>query len=295
MRNPLLAVAGLVIFSVSVGGQQQQAPQQPQPDRSDPRSVQVGVPNGRGGRGGDSVGGNRRPTGPPKPAPRNKDGRVLLAGATPNDKGVWLPGPVIPDPLGPSKDVPMQPWARAIFADRRMHNLEPHARCKPSGVARIFLTPYGVEITEIPELKRVYIFDIGGPHTYKTIYLDGRGHPKNLAPSYYGHSIGWWEGDTLVVDTVGYNEGFWLDRGGLPSTEQLHTVERLTRTTLTSLHYELLVDDPGAYTKPWTGQLNLQWENGTELFEYVCQEQNYAHELMVGTATHVDRTSPIVP
>ena len=159
----------------------------------------------------------------------------------------------------------------------------------------MFLTPYGVEITELPDLKRVYIFDIGGPHTFRTIYLDGRGHPKNVSPTYYGHSIGWWEGDTLVIDTVGFNESFWLDRGGLPSTEQMRTVERLTRTNMTALRYELTVDDPGAYTRPWTGQLNLIWENNTELFEYVCQEQNYAHELMVGQGTKVDRSSPIIP
>ena len=113
-----------------------------------------------------------------------------------------------------------------------------------------------------------------------------------------GHSVGHWEGDTLVIDTVGFNEGFWLDRGGLPSTEQMHTVERITRTNLTTLHYELTVDDPGAYTRPWNGQLNLLWEENTELFEYVCQEQNYAGELMVGASAEtgkVDRSSPIVP
>ena len=253
------------------------------------------MPAGRGGPAPESFRGRGRNAGPPKPAPRNKDGRALLAGATPADKGVWLPGPVIPDPLGPSKELPFQPWARALFADRRTHQLEPHARCKPSGVARVFLTPYGVEITELAELKRVYIFDIGGPHTFRTIYLDGRAHPKNLTPTYYGHSIGRWEGDTLVVDTVGFNESFWLDRGGLPSTEQLHTLERITRTNLTTLHYELMVDDPGAYTRPWNGKLDLIWEDNTELFEYVCQEQNYAHELMVGQGTKVDRSSPIIP
>ena len=172
---------------------------------------------------------------------------MLLAGATPADKGVWSPGPVIPDPLGPSKELPFQPWARALFADRRTHQLEPHARCKPSGVARVFLTPYGVEITEFAELQRVYIFDIGGPHTFRTIYLDGRAHPKKVTPTYYGHSIGWWEGDTLVIDTVGFNESFWLDRGGLPNTDQMRTVERLTRTSLTTLRYELTVDDPGLH------------------------------------------------
>jgi hypothetical protein len=289
MRNALIAVAGFVVFAAAWLSTPASAQQTPD------RGVQVGVPAGRGGRAAEPVRGRGRNAGPPAPTPRNKDGRALLGGATPADKGVWLPGPVVPDPLGPSKELPFQPWAQALFANRRTHQLEPHARCKPSGVARVFLTPYGVEITEIPELKRVYIFDIGGPHSFRTIYLDGRGHPKNVRPTYYGHSIGWWEGDSLVIDTVGFNESFWLDRGGLPSTEQMRIVERLTRTNMTTMRYELTVDDPGAYTRPWTGQLNLIWENNTELFEYVCQEQNYAHELMVGQGTKVDRRTLIVP
>jgi hypothetical protein len=289
MRNPLIALAGVAVFMTPI----LTAPvigQEPPPQGN--RGVQVGVPEGRGGRAAEPVRGRGRRTGP---APRSKDGRALLGAATPKEKGVWLPGAVVPDPLGLKGEVPFQPWARALLADRRTHQLEPHARCKPSGVARVLLTPYGVEIVELAEAKRIYVFDIGGPHTFRTIYMDGRGHPSNYAPSYYGHSIGWWEGDTLVVDTVGFNEGFWIDRSGLPHTEQLHTVERITRRDLTTLHYELTVDDPGAYTKPWTGQMNMLWEDGTELFEYVCQEQNYAHELMVGQATKVDRTSLIIP
>ena len=158
--------------------------------------------------------------------------------------------------------------------------------------ARQFLTPYGVEFVELPELQRVYIFDIGGPHTYRTD-LHGRplasGEPRS--PSYYGHSIGWWEGDTLVVDTIGFNEGFWIDRRGSPHTDKLHTLERFTRTDSTTIKYEVTVDDPGAYTAPWTSGFNLRWEDGTELFEYVCQQANYAHELMVGGEKSVDRTS----
>jgi len=141
----------------------------------------------------------------------------------------------------------------------------------------------------------VFIFDIGGPHTYRTVYLDGRTHPANFSPTFYGHSIGWWEGDTLVIDTVGYNEGFWMDRDGLPHTDKLHTVERLTRTDAAALKYELTVDDPGAYTKPWSGAMTLRWEDGTELFEYQCQQSNYAPELMVGQHGKVDRSTLIVP
>src|SRR5688572_17147442 len=295
MSKSLVALAGVLVFVAAIVTgpltAQQQPTQPPDPDRG----VQVGVPAGRGGRAAEPARG-RRGGGPPLPAPRRADGRVLIGvGAKATDKGIWLPGPVIPDPLGLKGDIPYQQWARGLAADRRTHQLEPHARCRPSGVARVFLTPYGVEIVELAEMQRIYIFDIGGPHTYRTIHTDGRGHPKDWVPDYYGHSIGWWEGDTLVVDTVGFNEGFWLDRGGLPHTDKLHTIERFTRADMSTMRYELTIDDPGAYTKPFTGRMNLIWEGGTELFEYVCQEANYAHELMVGQAKSVDRTSPIIP
>ena len=278
--------------------QTQQPPQAEQPQAPPNRnSVQVGVPLGRdGGQGGRGQGqttgglGRGRQAGPPRPAPRNAAGRVLLGGSTANDKGVWIGGG-----LGRRGDDELQPWARAVVADRNANELEPHTRCKASGLARQFLTPYGVEIVELAEMQRVYFFDIGGPHTFRTIYMDGRSHPKNLSPTYYGHSIGWWEGDTLVIDSRGFNEGFWIDRGNSPHTEQLHTVERLTRTDLNAMRYELTVDDPGAYTKPWTATMNLRWENGTELFEYICQQQNYAHELMVGEHKSVDRTALVIP
>ena len=258
-------------------------------------SVQVGVPQGRQG-GAGRQGGPGRQTGPPKPAPRSADGKILLGGATPGEKGVWLPGGGgATNATSELTTVPFQPWARAVYEDRQRNQLEPHTRCKPSGVERQFLTPYGVEIVDLPELQRVYIFDIGGPHTYRTVYMDGRTHPMSLVPSYYGHSIGWWEGDTLVIDSTGFNEGFWMDRRGLPTTEKLRTLERLTRTDSATMKYEVTVDDPGAYTAPFKSGMNLRWEAGTELFEYVCQQANYAHTLMVGQEKSVDRTSAIVP
>ena len=265
-------------------GQNPQAQQAPAPN---PNSGQAGAPAGRGR--GQTIGGvgRGRAAGPPRPAPRLASGRVQL-----NEKGVWVGGGGVG---GRGADVPYQPWAKGVAADRRINELEPHTRCKASGMQRQFLTPYGAEILEVPEIQRVFIFDIGGPHTFRTIYTDGRSHPKNLQPSYYGHSIGWWEGDTLVVDTVGYNEGFWIDRGAAPHTDQLHTVEKFTRTDMASSRYEATIDDPGAYTKPWGGMMNLRLEAGTELFEYVCQQQNFAHELMVGALGKVDRTTLPVP
>jgi len=249
---------------------------------------------GGGGRQGGRAGG-RQAGPPPGPAPRGPDGRALLSGATPKDMGVWTPNFGISDPIAPVATVPFKPWARALYDDRQKHELEPHTRCKASGVARQFLTPYGVEFVEMPELQRIYIFDIGGPHTYRTIFMDGRTHPNPPQPSYYGHSIGWWEGDTLVVETTGFNEDFWLDRRGLPHTEQLRTVERFTRANSTTMNYEATIDDPGAYTAPWKGAFTLRWNAGQELFEYVCQQANYAGELMVGQLGKVSRAAAIIP
>jgi len=252
---------------------------------------------GQAAPNGLANGGETRPRRSGQPAPRSPSGRARL-GTTAEEKGVWLPdNPFIPNALGMPEeaDLPFQPWARALHASRRADPLEPHTRCKPSGGPRVFLTPYGVEIVELPEAERIFIFDIGGPHSFRTIYMDGRAHPKNLEPSYYGHSVGRWEGDTLVVDTVGFNERFWFDRSGLPHTNQLHLLERITRVDLDTLRYELTIDDPGAYTAPFSGRLVLLAEPGTELFEYVCQQSNFADELMVGEATSVDRHSPIVP
>ena len=293
LKYTISILAATVLITSPILGDRffaQQQPPQPNPSEN---NVQVGVPEGRGGAGRQG-GRGRRGGGPARPAPRNAGGRVTLVGLTPTEKGLWLPaGGVVLTPIAPN--IPFQPWARALYKDREGHRLEPHARCKASGVVRQFQTPYGIEFVELTDLKRIYIFDVGGPHTFRTVYMDGRSHPDAVRPSYYGHSIGWWEGDTLVIDTVGYNEGFWLDRMGAPHTEALHTVERLTRTDAASLQYEMTIDDPAVYTAPWTARFDMRWEAGTELFEYVCQEANYAHDLMVGTLESVDRTTPIVP
>jgi hypothetical protein len=190
-----------------------------------------------------------------------------------------------------------RPWAQGLFDARQEHDLEPHARCKASGAVRQFLTPYGVEIVEIPELRRLYIFDIGGPHTYREVFMDGRSHPAELIPTNYGHNIGWWDGDVLVIDSVGYNEDFWVERMGLPHTEAVHVTEYFRRPTPDLVEYRFVLDDPIAYEEPVQGRLNLLWQEGEELFEYICQQSNFAHELMVNPEDllAIGRSSPIVP
>jgi hypothetical protein len=288
MRSAIVLTSLVALsLSVSIVAQQQFPPAPGTPGAG----VQVGVPQGRaGGAGGAEAK-------PAAPAPRTPAGRVLLGGATPAVKGVWLPGQGGAQAASPeAADVPLQPWARAALANRRTFQLEPHTRCKPSGGIRQFLTPYGVEFVEFADLQRIYIFDIGGPHTYRTIYMDGRTHPANLKPTYYGHSVGWWEGDTLVVDTTGFNESFWIDRRGTPHTEKLRLLERFTRLDSVTMKYEVVADDPGALTAPWKTGFNLRWEDGTELFEYVCQQANQAPTLMIGgEGSTIDRSSAIVP
>ena len=100
-------------------------------------------------------------------------------------------------------------------------------------------------------------------------------------PTFMGHAIGRWEGDTLVVDTVGFNEGTWIDRAGDPHTGQMHLIERYTRTSLNNLHIEATIDDPGAYTRPWTVAVDLSWSPDSEIRDYKCQENNRWQESYV--------------
>jgi hypothetical protein len=248
---------------------------------------------------------------PVLPAPRWPDGTINL-GAPIGDTGKWEGAePLATDPnnyeaqlgrqLRPGRlhinDVPLQPWARALVRLRHERFLadEPYTRCKPSPGPRSFGTAYGVELLNLPGSERAYLFQTGGAHSFRVIYLDGRSHPRNPEPSAFGHSIGWWEGDTLVIDTVGFNEAAWMDRYGLPHTDQLHMLERVTRVDFNTLNYEVTIDDPGAYTAAWTSGYTKQWESGTDLFEYVCQENNYGPQLMRGDGDIEFRSSVIVP
>jgi hypothetical protein len=265
--------------------------------------------------------GGQRQAGPPKPTPRLPDGKVNL-GSPPQEelKGTWnavdnrLIIPELPEEVGlrdqganlnpgPNafpkprmSEVPFQPWAKALYIFRATHEFEPYTRCKPAGGARMVATAYGTDFINVPEQKRIYITQTGGPHSFRPIYMDGRQHPKDLDPSYYGHSVGHWEGDTLVVDTIGFNERAWIDLRGVPTTEQLHTIERFTRPDLDTLHYEITIDDPGAYTAVWKSGMFFRRQAGGEQFEFMCQDGNLAPILMIGEGNvKVDRSSRVAP
>jgi len=235
------------------------------------------------------------PDGPPQPTPRLADGTPNL-GRDHGERGIWgLPsvqnfagftpdtpkefnrgqrGGAVNEPF-----IPFQKWAAAVYDynSRNEGKYDPEGFCFPPGGPRLMATPFPAEIIQLPEEKRIIMIFEGGTHIWREIYMDGRPHPPQESidsETWLGHSVGHWEGDTLVIDTVGFNEGTWLDFWGHPHTNLLHLVERLTRSIKQTLHYEATIDDPGAYTKPWVVAWDIPWRTGMELKEYICQENN---------------------
>ena len=146
----------------------------------------------------------------------------------------------------------------------------------------MFHTPYGFEILQLADTQEILFLPVGSPHSWRVVHMDGRPLPQNPSPSWYGTSVGHWEGDTLVIETVGFNERFWISREGVPHTAQLRTTERISRPRFEQLRYEITIDDPGAYTKPWSGGWNIPWDAGNEPFDYLCQDNNLDPARMVG-------------
>jgi len=174
--------------------------------------------------------------------------------------------------------VPFMPWSAAMYdyISKNESKYDPEGFCLPPGGPRLMATPYPMEIVQLPEQKRILMIFEGATHIWREIYMDGRPHPQGdgLNPTYLGHSVGRWEGDTLVVDIVGFNEQTWIDYYGHPHTDMLHVVEKYSRPNKNVLHYEATFDDPGAYTKPFTVRWNINWNPTGELTEYICQENN---------------------
>jgi hypothetical protein len=219
------------------------------------------------------------PPGPHPPTPRLADGTPNLGPVEPN-KGFWSLqqhrdyAEVLVEP----EEIPYQPWARSVAEIRRaeLSKYDPQGYCFPPSGPRLMTTPFPMEIIQLPEQGRILMIYEGGTHIWRVIYMDGRPHPEGdaLNPTWLGHSVGRWEDDTLVVDSVGYNEKNWIDMVGDPHTDMLHVIERFTRTDLYTLRYEATIEDPGAYTRPWTIAFDIMWDPEGEIQEYICQENN---------------------
>jgi len=150
-------------------------------------------------------------------------------------------------------------------------------QCLPHGALRQFQTRFGIQFLEDKAFNRIFVMNGGGNHDWHFIYTDGRAQKgaargNDTNPLYYGQAAGKWDGDTLVVDSIGFNERFWFNNSGLPHTTQLHLIERFTRTDMNTLNYEVTIEDPGAYTRPWKAKWTLRWVAGEELPAFYCQD-----------------------
>jgi hypothetical protein len=229
-----------------------------------------------------------------QPVPRWPDRHIRL-GSAPGETGYWAnPSQsslventakvkinregLLANIADAEKVAPFVPWAKGLYVYRQKNFLkdDPMQSCLPPGGPRQFQTPGGFQIVEQPERKRIFIMSGGGNRNWRLIDMDGRALPSgdDVSPTYYGHSVGHWEGDTLVIDSVAFNERFWFTNGGLPHTEALKLQERISRPDFNTLKYEVTVTDPGAYTRPWTGGWTLDWIAGQEIDEYFCDDYN---------------------
>ena len=215
-----------------------------------------------------ATGRGRGPAVPQGPTPHLPDGTVDLS-------GVWQGGGPVGDlaqGLAKGDTIPLTADAKKLMESRQSGD-DHEANCLPTGVPRF--APYPWRIVQLPTHTRTthifFLFE-GNIHSYRQIFMDGRTHPVDPDPTWYGHSIGRYEGDTLVIDTIGFNDRFWFDFRGHPHTEKLHTIERWTRKSLGTLVNETTIDDPGAYTKPFTVTFTATLRPKEELMEYICQE-----------------------
>ena len=202
------------------------------------------------------------------PAPRSADGHPDLS-------GVWESGGAkyildIAADLKPG-DVPFQPWAKALVdqrADGSHSGEDPSANCLPRGVPRINASP--------PPWRVIQKSDIIGilyesDNAWRQIFLDGRELGSNVLPAYLGYSTGKWDGDSLVVDTRGFNGKTWLDQTGKPTSDALHVTERFRRTDFGHMEIQSTIDDPKVYTKPWQVKQQVRLMPESDIFESACE------------------------
>lgn len=204
---------------------------------------------------------------PAGPAPHMPDGKPDLS-------GMWHPQRTI-DPGKPE----IKAWAEAVVKERAENNAKdfPQSRCQPLGM---ILTPTLMywKTVQTPTLLVI----IAEGDLTRQVFLDGRGHPNDLNPTWLGHSIGHWDGDTLVVDTTGFNNKAWFDGGGIPHTEKMHITERYRRVDLGHLEIEFTIEDPDTFTKPWVIKRVAELAPKEEIQEYVCTENERDREHLVG-------------
>lgn len=227
-----------------------------------------------------------------RPAPRYDDGLVRLD-RVPGEKGYWgkasassliEQGVNVPmdekglltNPADADRVAPFQPWALALYKYRQANGLkdDPVRACISPAGPRHLHTPGGFRIIQDRNYNRVYLLFGGGNRNWRVIFLDGRKppNPEEVVATFYGHSTGHWEGDTLVVESSGFNTRFWFSNGGLPHTEALRLTERFSRPDYNTLKYEVTVNDPLTYTRPWTSGWTVDWVEDADIKERFCEQ-----------------------
>ncbi len=229
------------------------------------------------------------------PAPRWPDGKPRL-GAPPGKIGYWVPTTNVLMEDGKkvsmrdngqllnladaSKVAPLQPWALRLYEARQRNFLRSdptYLLCRPPAGPRKFLNAYGIQLLEDKPLQRIFFVAGGGNHDWHLIFTDGRELESDAFQLdagnllYYGRNTAHWEGDTLVTESQGYNEKIWLP-GGLPYSDHMHVTERLTRTNYGTMNYQLTINDPLTYTRPWSASWSLKWLEGSDPQEHYCQD-----------------------
>jgi hypothetical protein len=214
------------------------------------------------------------------PAPKTADGKPDLSGIWESEMGYFtnLARDLKPD------EVVMLPWAKALQAERerRDHGDDPMVWCMPPGVPRISMSagsmPHPFKVVQAPGLV-ILLYETSANSTFRQVFMDGRPLPKDPQPTWLGYSVGRWDGDALVVDTIGFNGREWVDTAkGHPQTEQAHVTERFTRPDFGHLQIDITIDDPGAYAKPWRARVPVHLLPDSELIETYCEnEKDHAH------------------
>ena len=221
------------------------------------------------------------------PTPKTPDGKPDLSGVWEISEQVNAYGAYTTHFMDMAVDLrpqeaPMQPWAKALSEKHRAveHKDDPLALCMPPGVPRIdTIAPFKI-VQTAPVV--IILYETTANSSFRQVFTDGRPLPKDAQPTWLGYSVGTWEGDTLKVDTVGFTDRGWIDTGAAhPQSEALHVIERFRRPNVGNLEIAVTIDDPKAYTKPWSANLKMHLLPDTDLIETVC-ENSRGLEHMVG-------------
>ena len=222
--------------------------------------------------------------------PRTPDGKPILSAPAPKAvdgkpdlSGLWRAADnrLLQDLAADQGGAPMHPWAAALFKERSesLGKGKPLERCIPHGV------PDGMLVRNFPykivQTSDVVLLLYEEFNHFRQIFTDGRGFPPETTETWFGYSIGHWEGDTLVAETIGFNDGSWLDNNGHPHTNALRVTERFHRRDFGHLDVQVTFDDPKAYTKPWSVNLSFEMYPDMELIESICENEK-DREHMVG-------------